>query len=328
MRLLWRASNPLAWWWALLTLVSSGNIALWFVLYHQFHLRPTGGLESASDIEFMLLLCAAYVFGCAFRSFLPRADVQRICLFDTWLSSVLIGRSVATVAEICFAAQWAIVLRQLAGIVGVDTTLTIAEAIVPLILLAQCCSWYGVLTTNYLANAIENSIWAVAFLLVGIGLSLLLPEYDGLLRLTLVVAIVGIAVYLAFLITIDVPMYLTRWQNGLADGSKVLGPLEGLRDASTRRVVTHDFAQWKDEIAWMSLYFTAAVWASLALCLIYSLGGHLPRYRTEPAAEVLSFVRRHHATTKANQVNPACRVTALVDAPHERGTLCDRGRFG
>ena len=328
MRLLWRASNPLAWWWALLTLVSSGNIALWFVLYHQFHLRPTGGLESASDIEFMLLLCAAYVFGCAFRSFLPRADVQRICLFDTWLSSVLIGRSVATVAEICFAAQWAIVLRQLAGIVGVDTTLTIAEAIVPLILLAQCCSWYGVLTTNYLANAIENSIWAVAFLLVGIALSLLLPEYDGLLRLTLVVAIVGIAVYLAFLITIDVPMYLTRWQNGLADGSKVLGPLEGLRDASTRRVVTHDFAQWKDEIAWMSLYFTAAVWASLALCLIYSLGGHLPRYRTEPAAEVLSFVRRHHATNKANQVNPACRVTALVDAPHERGTLCDRGRFG
>jgi len=328
MRLLWRASNPLAWWWALLTLVSSGNIALWFVLYHQFHLRPTGGLESASDIEFMLLLCAAYVFGCAFRSFLPLADVQRICLFDTWLSSVLIGRSVATVAEICFAAQWAIVLRQLAGIVGVDTTLTIAEAIVPLILLAQCCSWYGVLTTNYLANAIENSIWAVAFLLVGIALSLLLPEYDGLLRLTLVVAIVGIAVYLAFLITIDVPMYLTRWQNGLADGSKVLGPLEGLRDASTRRVVTHDFAQWKDEIAWMSLYFTAAVWASLALCLIYSLGGHLPRYRTEPAAEVLSFVRRHHATNKANQVNPACRVTALVDAPHERGTLCDRGRFG
>ncbi len=328
MRLLWRASNPLAWWWALLTLVSSGNIALWFVLYHQFHLRPTGGLQSASDIEFMLLLCAAYVFGCAFRSFLPRADVQRICLFDTWLSSVLIGRSVATVAEICFAAQWAIVLRQLGGIVGVDTTLNIAVAIVPLILLAQCCSWYGVLTTNYLANAIENSIWAVAFLLVGIGLWRLLPEYDGLVRLTLVVAIVGIAVYLAFLITIDVPMYLTRWQNGLADGSKVLGPLEGLRDASTRRVVTHDFAQWKDEIAWMSLYFTAAVWASLALCLIYSLGDHLPRYRTEPAAEVLSFVRRHHATNKANEVNPACRVTALVDAPQERGNLCDRGRFG
>lgn len=302
MKLLWRTrSNPLAWWWALLALVSSGNIALWFLLYRQFYTQPTGSLDSASDIELMLFLCAAYVFGCAFRSFLPRADVQRICLFDTWLSSVVIGRSVATVAEVCFAAQWAIVLRQLGGIAGVDTTLNVAWVIVPLIVVAQCCSWYGVLTTNYLANAIENSIWAVAFLVVGIGLCRLLPEFDGLVRVGLVVAIIGIAAYLAFLITIDVPMYLSRWQDGLADGSKVLGPLEGLRDASTRWVVTHDFAQWKDEIAWMSLYFTAAVWASLALCLVYSLGDHLPRYRTEPAAQV------HELRTEASRDNRSAR---------------------
>jgi hypothetical protein len=276
----WRRSNPLAWWWALLTLVSSGNMALWFMLYREFHRQSTGSLDSTSDIEFMLLLCAAYVFGCAFRSLLPRADIQRICLFDTWLSSALVGRSVATVAEISFAMQWAMVLRQLGEIAGGCTTLNIASAIVPLILAAQCCSWYGVLTTNYLANAIENSIWAVAFLAVGIGLCRLLPEFDGPVRLALVVAISGIASYLAFLMTIDVPMYLSRWQAGLADGRKLLRPFEGLRDASTRWVVTRDFAHWKDEIAWMSLYFTAAVWASLALCLVYSLGEHLPRYRT------------------------------------------------
>jgi hypothetical protein len=39
--------------------------------------------------------------------------------------------------------------------------------------------------------------------------------------------------------------------------------------------VTHDLAEWKDEIAWMSLYFSLAVWASLALCVCYSLGDHL-----------------------------------------------------
>jgi len=120
MSLEWRArssslawSNPLAWWWGLLTLVSSSNIAVWFLLYRQLHEQPTGSLGSTSGIDIMLLLCAAYVFGCAFRSFLSRADVQRICLFDTWLSSVVVGRSVATVAEICFAAQWAIILHQL-----------------------------------------------------------------------------------------------------------------------------------------------------------------------------------------------------------------------
>ena len=79
-------------------------------------------------------------------------------------------------------------------------------------------------------------------------------------------------------------MYLGRWRATVADGSRRLRPLEGLRDASTRWVVTHDFAQWKDEIAWMSLYFSVAVWASLGLCVFYSLEDQLPRYRTETAA--------------------------------------------
>src|SRR5712691_6383991 len=274
-------SNPLAWWWSLLTLVSAINIAAWFSLYHYLQKPRTGGLGSTAGNEVMLLLCAAYVFGCAFRSFLPRADVQRICLFDTWLSSVMIGRSVATVAEVCFAVQWAIVLHQLGAMTGADTTLNAAWVIVPLILIAECFSWYAVLTTNYLGNAIENSIWAVAFFVVGIGLCRLLPEFDGPVRVVLAIAIIGIAGYLAFLMTIDVPMYLSRWRAEVADGGKLLRPLEGLRDVSTRRVVTHNFAEWKDEIAWMSLYFSAAVWASLALCVFYSLEDHLPRYRTE-----------------------------------------------
>jgi hypothetical protein len=84
------------------------------------------------------------------------------------------------------------------------------------------------------------------------GLCRLLPEFDGPVRVVLVIAITGIAAYLAFLMTIDVPMYLSRWRAGVADGSKLLGPLEGLRDVSTRWVVTHDLAQWKDEITWMS----------------------------------------------------------------------------
>ena len=161
-------SNPLAWWWSLLTLVSGANIAVWFLLYRQLRSRPAVSAARPAS-RLMLLLCAGYVFGCAFRSLLPRADVQRICLFDTWLSSVMVGRSVATVAELCFAAQWALILHQLGTMTGAGTTLNVAWVIVPLILIAECYSWYAVLTTNYLGNAIENSIWAVAFFLVGIA---------------------------------------------------------------------------------------------------------------------------------------------------------------
>ena len=288
MSLEWRArprslawSNPLAWWWGLLTTVSGANIAVWFLLYRQLHEPPAGSLGGASEIQLMLLLCAAYVFGCAFRSFLPRADVQRICLFDTWLSSVVVGRTVATIAEICFVAQWAIVLHRLGTMTGADTTLNVAWVIVPLILIAECFSWHAVLTTHYLGNAIENSIWAAAFFLIGIGLCRLLPEFDGPVRAVVVVTNLGIAGYLAFLMTVDVPMYLGRWRAAVAGGSRLLGPLEGLRDVSTRWIVTHELAEWKDEIAWMSLYFSAAVWASLALCVVTSLEHQLPRYRTE-----------------------------------------------
>jgi hypothetical protein len=276
-------SNPVATWWALLTLVSGANIVFWFLLYRQLHENAPDTIGISSQTGSMLMLCAAYVFGCAFRSVLPRADVQRICLVDSFLSSVLIGRSVATIAELCFAAQWAIILGQLGDVAGADTAVNAASIILPVIVIAEICSWYAVLTKNFLFNAIENSLWAVTFLVIGIGLGRLIPEFEGIVRWLLIAGIIGIAFYLAFLVVVDVPMYLNRWRAGLADGSKYLPPLEGLRDVATRWIVTHDFDHWKDEIAWMSLYFSAAVWASLALCALSSFDDHLPRYRTQTA---------------------------------------------
>jgi hypothetical protein len=263
-------SNPVARWWSLLTLVSGANIAVWFLLYREFHTGIASRFSSSSSTELMLLLSAAYVFGCAFRSLLPRADVQRICLFDTWLSSVVVGRSVATVAELCFAAQWTIVLVRLGAMTGSDTALNVAMAIMPLIIIAECFSWYAVLTTDYRGSAIENSIWAVTFAAIGVGLVRLLPDFGGPIRVSLIVACFGIAGYVAFLLTVDVPMYVGRWRDKAASGSRLLRPLEGLRDASTRWTVARDLAAWKDEIPWMSLYFSAAVWSSLVLCFFYA----------------------------------------------------------
>jgi hypothetical protein len=266
-------TNPVSWWWAMLTLVSGVNIAAWILMYRELH--DAGSSGRIPGMQIMLLLSAAYVFGCAFRSLLPRADVQRICLFDTWLSSVAVGRSVATVAEVCFAAQWTMILLQLGTMSGATTAVNAAWVIVPLILIAECFSWHAVVTTNYLGNAIENSIWAVAFFIAGVGICRLIPEFDGALRIILVGAVVGIVVYLAFLMTVDVPMYLKRWRADVARGNRGLRPLEGFRDVSTRWVVTYDLSEWRDEIAWMSLYFSAAVWASLGLCVFYALQGHI-----------------------------------------------------
>src|SRR5882762_8994760 len=172
-------SNPVAIWWSFLIAVSSANILLWLILHRRLRNTAIAPSRRILGLELMVLLCAAYVFGCAFRSLLPRADVQRICLFDTWLSSVVVGRSVATIAEVCFAMQWAIVLRQLGRLTQSDTVQRIAHLVVPFIMTAEICSWYAVITTSYLGNTIENSIWAVTFLLIAVALIRLMTDFHG-----------------------------------------------------------------------------------------------------------------------------------------------------
>jgi hypothetical protein len=285
MRLDWfTLSNPVAVWWSFLLLVSAVNIALLLALAARFRNSAGRGGRAARTgafaIEPLLLLAAVYVLGCAFRSILPRADVQRICLFDTVLSSVIVGRSVATVAEICFVAQWAIVLRVLADAVHAGRARKIAAVVVPLIVLAEGCSWYAVITTDYLGNVLENSLWTLAFLLIGAALLQLFGKFHGFVQAAIAAAAAGIAGYVVFMCTVDVPMYFLRWQAELASGHPLLGLAAGLHDVATRWIVTHDFARWKHEIAWMTLYFSAAVWTSLLLAGFALVRHRLPLYRT------------------------------------------------
>jgi hypothetical protein len=282
MRLDWLEwSNPVALWWCFLAAVSVLNVALLFGVFTAYRKNPFGARNAGFAIEPLILLGAVYVFGCAFRSILPRADVQRICLFDTWLSSVLVGRSVATIAELCFAIQWAIVLHEVGRVAHSDTAKNIAKMIVPVIALAECFSWYAVISTNFLGNVIENSLWTVTFVLIGIALLRLAASFRGAAQFVIAAAAVGVAGYAVFMTTIDVPIYLARWQAELADGAQFLGLFAGSHDVATRWIVTHNIAAWHDEIAWMSLYFSAAVWSSLLLGGFGLVRHLMPRYRVK-----------------------------------------------
>jgi len=272
-------SNPVALWWSFLVAVSALNIGLLLCLRAGYRRNPLAAGNAAFALEPLLLLGATYAFACAFRSLLPRADVQRICLFDTWLSSVLVGRSVATIAELCFAIQWAIVLRELARVTHSDTAKNISKVIVPLIAIAECFSWYAVISTNFLGNVLENSLWTVTFLLIAVALLRLVLSFRGIVQATIAAAAGGVALYVIFMAGVDVPMYFARWQAELADGQQFFGLFSGLRDVAARWVVTDDIAQWRDEIPWMSLYFSVAVWTSLLLGGFPLVRHLLPRYR-------------------------------------------------
>lgn len=263
-----RWSNPVSLWWGFLVCISFLNICFWF--WTKKYLKDKSIEQTKSNFwtEVVVWLSMAYVLGCAFRSFFPRADVQRICLFDTWLSSVFWGRSAATLAELAFVAQWAIVLNQVSKIVQLPVVEKISKLIVPLIFVAECFSWYSVIIMSYLGNFIEESIWTITYMLILICLLILISKFKGAFKTALQLTIAGIALYVLFMVLVDVPMYWGRFQDDTTNGKVLLGLASGLHDIQNRWVVAHDIDRWKEEIPWMSLYFTVAVWTSLALCYV------------------------------------------------------------
>ena len=253
-------------WWFSLCTVSALNILAWSLSLTALERRGSRlPAEVHSARRLQVLLSAGYVFGCAYRSILPVFDVQRICLFDTWFSSVVVGRSVATVAELCFVAQWALLLREISRSTGSSVGTVSSRVMVPLIAVAEVCSWYSVLTTSNIGHVLEESIWALTAGVLVTSLIAIWPRCEASVRpLIAAICAAGVA-YIAFMFLVDVPMYWYRWIEDQASGRQPLGIAQGLLDVSERWVVSHRWEDWKDEITWMSLYFSVAVWLSIAL---------------------------------------------------------------
>lgn len=262
--------NPVAIWWLTISFFSTVNICAWFFIKNRYF----EGISFSSIFQYwkkpesIIWLCFLYVFVCAFRSYMPRADVQRIVLFDTWFSSVFLGRSLATVAELAFVAQWSIVLGLASKVRDVKIAQIISKFIVPIIFVAEICSWYAVITTNYIGNTIEESLWGVTYVLIGVSLISLLKHFKGQMKNFCLLAILGCALYVTFMFTVDVPMYYERMQFDIAQSKPYLSFGEGIIDLNTRWNLTHDIEEWRTEIPWMTLYFTLATLSSLLLCLL------------------------------------------------------------
>ena len=268
-------------WWFLLCVVSAANVLA--LSYSARVLRQKQGVIPAdvyASRRLQLILSAGYVLGCAYRSALPVFDVQRICLFDSWLSSVIVGRSVATVAELCFVTQWALLMREISHVTRSQPARWAALAVLPLIAVAETCSWYSVLTTSNIGQVIEESLWGVAAaLLVASLLSLWLQSSPRLRPVLLAMCLTGIA-YVGFMFLVDVPMYWSRWVADEASGRHYLSLTQGLLDTSGRWVVSQQWQVWKSEMLWMSLYFSIAVWLSIAFV-------HTPALKRQKNGDVI-----------------------------------------
>jgi len=242
------------------------NVATWSLSAQALGRRQAGmSVESYSACRIQLMLSAVYVFGCAFRSVLPVYDIPRLGLFDTWLSSVAVGRSVATVAELCFVSQWALLLNATARSTGSAVARAVSLLLVPLIATAEVCSWYAVLTTSNLGHVAENSLWATSAVLIIGAITALIPYYDAPRRRVLFGWCLAGLAYVAFMFLVDVPTYWMRHVADQAAHRHYLSIAEGLADVANRRVVSYRWEDWKSEVVWMTLYFSIGVWFSISL---------------------------------------------------------------
>ena len=209
-------------------------------------------------------LSGVYVGVCAFRSWLPRVDLERYCLVDSPLSSMFVGRSAATVAEVCFALQVALGLHQIGLVAGVPWVAMASYAVVPPLVLAQVFCWYSVLTLNHVGHAIEESLWAVTMAMVGVCSAAAAANLDGTL-FWFVAGGAAVAVgFVAFMGLVDIPMYVRRWRHARRERLTYLSLRAGLKDARSRRITTRDWLVWRPEAAWLTGYFSIAVWLSLS----------------------------------------------------------------
>nr|WP_315227075.1 hypothetical protein [uncultured Albidiferax sp.] len=132
------------------------NVGLWLAVLHM-------GSGSGIYAGLQMALSGVYVLVCAYRSVLPRVDLERLVVVDTRLSSIFLGRSAATVAEICFALQLGLLVHQLGVHAGLPWVQMAAWAIPVFMVLAQDFCWHSVLTLNHITQAVESSLWAAGF---------------------------------------------------------------------------------------------------------------------------------------------------------------------
>jgi hypothetical protein len=284
-------------WWASISIISIGNI---FALLTILSKNP---VNKSTYTKSMRILAGFYVVGCAFRSFLPRVDAERLCFYDSPLSAITIGRTVATIAELAFFAQLSLVFHQLShefvlhrGRAARDVFIQIVESMAGLtfvgIMIAELASWAGVLTTNHLWHCVEESLWMYCVMALTICAAILIwkwkqvdldqekqnPTKPWMLLYSFLIC--G-PVYCLYMYLVDVPMYYQRWLQGQAQNVQYLSLAQGWASASRCHLVSQDFDLWLPDMIWMGAYFSVCVWGSLWLMRAPSFLPSLPTPKTE-----------------------------------------------
>lgn len=248
-------------WWRVLCAVAVVNVCLWLLVWYS---HPGPGVYAG----WHLTLSGIYVAVCAYRSVLPRVDLERLVLVDSIWSSIALGRTAATVAEVCFAVQIGLLVHQLGTEAGLPWVQRAAWFIPLFMTLAQAFCWHSVLTLNHITQAVESSLWAAGFSLTAALLAVVAGHSSGWVQAVATTVLVGSMAFVLYVLAVDVPMYLRRHREGRTRGQAYLSLARGARDVWQRREPSGQWAAWKEDALWLTPYFSVGAWFSIAMVLV------------------------------------------------------------
>lgn len=244
------------WSWAL-RLAALVNLVLWVAA----SARGGGAMAWTQSV-----LSAIFLLGCGYRSFFPTVYLRRITLDAGPASSVLVARLVAMIAEVAFALQLMLLLRQWAGEVGLAEVAYAGYAVATLLVVAQAFCWFGVATRRYLGELLEESLWTLGGVVLLVASLRVVAHAEGPAPTSALLAAISATAFVGFMLLHNLPMYVRRIRSGEAR-AEPLGFLEGVRDMAQRRTVSYAWGDWSGEAAWLTPYFTLGAWVSVAMIL-------------------------------------------------------------
>lgn len=170
-------------WWASMVFFSLLNclflIVVWFKTRKNVRVKPKYHVWSYYYSWFMRLAAIPYVWECTWRSFLPSLYNSRLTIVDDLANSIFIARMFAMLGEICWAWQMALAMGVISNHVPYrgppwveklgTKAIPIAAGIVGTLgTVAQAFSVTGMITLNYIFVVVEESMWAVIFILYAV----------------------------------------------------------------------------------------------------------------------------------------------------------------
>lgn len=282
---LMKSNNVVLGWWTFLIIISIFNI-LFISIYAFTHTLNTKQL---------ILFGFAFIFSivCAIRAFYPTKYTEKTCFLKTKYYTPFVIRILATIAEIVYILLFVYVFIYIINIIKNITRINLnylkkyIYIVIPIIVLAEVFSWLGSITEYQLWNVSEEILWLITSIML-IVISIFILNNIKNIKSTkiksiyyLLSGIVPLAtIFATFLIVVDIPMYVKRWIKGEQLEAKPLQQIfnefknkhrknfdNNIKDFRQCRKVDKSLNTWKEEMPWLTGYFTIGVWSTFVLTI-------------------------------------------------------------